>query len=327
MAKMPIFMLAVAALLALGQPAETQQRSWPVRPVKLVVSTPPGSGQDLIARNLTEPLQKRLGQPFIVENIPGAGSVRSADVVVKAPADGYTVLVANIAPIGIVPNLRSHMPYDAAKDLLPVGQINTSSFMVMVNPKRVPAGSLPDLIELLKANPDKYLYASSGSGGIVHMQTELFMQRTGTRMVHIPYKSLGEMTNALLGGFVDFGISTIAEPALTYVKSGELKALAVTSDEVRPELAGVPTVASIIPNFAYGSVWQGLFVKTGTPQAIIEKLNAAVTDYLKTPDGISVMNKIGYDAAPMSTDDFAKLVRSEVATWSQIIKANNIKIE
>jgi len=191
----------------------------------------------------------------------------------------------------------------------------------------VPAGSLPDLIELLKANPDKYLYASSGSGGIVHMQTELFMQRTGTRMVHIPYKSLGEMTNALLGGFVDFGISTIAEPALTYVKSGELKALAVTSDEVRPELAGVPTVASIIPNFAYGSVWQGLFVKTGTPQAIIEKLNAAVTDYLKTPDGISVMNKIGYDAAPMSTDDFAKLVRSEVATWSQIIKANNIKIE
>jgi len=327
MAKMPIFMLAVAALLALGQPAETQQRSWPVRPVKLVVSTPPGSGQDLIARNLTEPLQKRLGQPFIVENIPGAGSVRSADVVVKAPADGYTVLVANIAPIGIVPNLRANMPYNAAKDLLPVGQINTSYFMVMVNPKRVPVSSFPELIQLLKANPDKYLYASSGSGGIVHMQTELFMQRTGTRMVHIPYKSLGEMTNALLGGFVDFGISTIAEPALTYVKSGELKALAVTSDEVRPELAGVPTVASIIPNFAYGSVWQGLFVKTGTPQAIIEKLNAAVTDYLKTPDGISVMNKIGYDAAPMSTDDFAKLVRSEVATWSQIIKANNIKIE
>ena len=110
------------------------------------------------------------------------------------------------------------------------------------------------------------------------MQTELFMQRTGTRMVYIPYKSLGEMTNALLGGFVDFGISTIAEPALTYVKSGELKALAVTSDEMRPELVGVPTVASIIPNFAYGSVWQGLFVKAGTPQAIIEKLNAAVTD-------------------------------------------------
>jgi tripartite-type tricarboxylate transporter receptor subunit TctC len=311
----------------LGPPAEAQQRSWPVRPVKLVVSTPPGSGQDLIGRNLTEPLQKRLGQPFIVENVPGAGSVRSADVVVKAPTDGYTVLVANIAPIGIVPNLRSNMPYDAAKDLLPVGQINTSYFMVMVNPKRVPVSSFPELVALLKANPDKYLYASSGSGGIVHMQTELFMQRTGTRMVHIPYKSLGEMTNALLGGFVDFGISTIAEPALTYVKSGELKALAVTSDEMRPELAGVPTVASIIPNFAYGTVWQGLFVKAGTPQAIIEKLNAAVTDYLKTPDGISVMSKLGYDAAPMSTDDFAKLVRSEVATWSQIIKANNIKIE
>ena len=146
MAKMPIFMLAVAALLALGRPAETQQRSWPVRPVKLVVSTPPGSGQDLIARNLTEPLQKRLGQPFIVENIPGAGSVRSADVVVKAPADGYTVLVANIAPIGIVPNLRANMPYNAAKDLLPVGQINTSYFMVMVNPKRVPVSSFPELI-------------------------------------------------------------------------------------------------------------------------------------------------------------------------------------
>jgi tripartite-type tricarboxylate transporter receptor subunit TctC len=159
------------------------------------------------------------------------------------------------------------------------------------------------------------------------MQTELFMQRTGTRMVHIPYKSLGEMTNALLGGFVDFGISTIAEPALTYVKSGELKALAVTSDEMRPELAGVPTVASLIPNFAYGSVWQGLFVKTDTPQAIIERLNAAITDYLKTPEGISVMGKLGYDAAPMSTGDFAKLVRSEAATWSAIIKANNIKIE
>ena len=327
MPKLPVVMLAVAALLGLGPPAEAQQRGWPARPVKLVVSTPPGSGQDLIAQTLTEPLQKRLGQPFIVENIPGAGSVRSADVVVKAPADGYAVLVANIAPIGIVPNLRSNMPYDAAKDLVPVGQINTSSFMVMVNPKRVPVGSLPELIGLLKANPDKYLYASSGTGGIVHMETELFMQRTGTRMVHIPYKSLGEMTNALLGGFVDFGISTIAEPALTYVKSGELKVLAVTSDGIRPELAGVPTVASIIPNFAYGSVWQGLFVQAGTPQAIIEKLNAAVTDYLKTPDGISVMSKIGYDAAPMSTDDFAKLVHSEVATWSAIIKANNIKIE
>src|SRR5580692_4761161 len=167
MARMPIFMLAGATLLALGSPAETQERGWPVRPVKLVVSTPPGSGQDLIARNLTEPLQKRLGQPFIVENIPGAGSIRSADVVVKAPADGYTVLVANIAPIGIVPNLRSNMPYDAAKDLLPVGQINTSYFMVMVNPKRVPVSSFPELIQLLKANPDKYLYASSGSGGIV----------------------------------------------------------------------------------------------------------------------------------------------------------------
>ena len=327
MAKLTVTLLAVAALVGLGRFAEAQQPNWPVRPVKLVVSTPPGSGQDVIARALADPLKMRLGQPFIVENVPGAGSVRSADVVVKAPADGYAVLVANIAPIGIVPQLRSNMPYDAARDLQPVGQINTTYFMAMVNPKRVPVSSFLELIELLKANPNKYLYASSGPGGIVHMQTELFMQRTGTRMVHVPYKSVGEMTNALLGGFVDFGISTIAEPALTYVKSGELKALAVTSDTMRPELPGVPTVASTIPNFAYGSVWQGLFVKTGTPQAIIEKLNAALTDYLKTPDGISLMSKLGYDAAPMSTDDFAKLVRLEVATWSQIIEANNIKLE
>jgi tripartite-type tricarboxylate transporter receptor subunit TctC len=320
-------LIASLALLGSATLALAQDAGWPSRAVKLVVSTPPGSGQDLIARALTEPLQKRLGQPFVVENVPGAGSVASATAVVKAPADGYTVLVANIAPIGIVPQLRADMPYDAAKDLVPVGQVNTTYFMILVNPQKVPVGTLPELIRMLKADPGKYTYASSGPGGVVHLQTELFMQRTGTRVTHVPYKSLGEVTTALLGGHVDMGVSTIAEPALSQVKSGALRALAVTSDTPRPELPGVPPAVSMIPDYRYGSVWQGLFVKAGTPRPVIDKLNAAVTEYLKTPEGVATMSKLGYDAAPLSADDFAKLVREEVGTWSQIIKANNIKLE
>jgi tripartite-type tricarboxylate transporter receptor subunit TctC len=326
-----IFRLAVlaaaSAVIALAQPALAQDPSaWPAKPVNVVVSTPPGSQQDAIGRLLADGLRKIFNnQPFIVVNVPGAGSIASADKVHNSAADGYTLLVANAAPMGIASGLRRDLTYDPAKDFTPVGQLTASFFLVVTNPKNIQAKTLPELLQMLKAAPEKYNYATSGIGGMVHMQNELFMLRTGTKMTHIPYKSSGEVTTALLAGFVDLSVNTT--DALSQVKEGKLTALAVTADKRLAELPDVPTIKEFLPNYGNAAVWQGVFVRTGTSQVIVDKLNKGINEFLTTPEVAARLTTMGLTPVPTTQQQFAALVKEDATTWAEVITTNGIKPE
>ena len=287
-------------LSVLATNAVAQETNWPTKTVQIVVSTPPGSGQDTLGRFLAEGLQKSLNQSFVVLNVPGAGSVASAAKVFASPADGYTILIANSAPMGIAKTLRNDLPYDPLKDFIPVSQLTSSYFLVVTNPGQIPAKTLPELITTLKATPGKYNYGSSGIGGIIHMQNELFMLRTGTKVTHIPYKSAGEVSNALLAGFVDMAVNTTAD-VVSQIKAAQLRGLAVTADTRLSELPDVPTMKEILPAYGDAQVWQGAFVRAGTPRAIVEKLNKAIVAYMQSPEA-ERLKSLGLTPSPSSPE-------------------------
>ena len=214
---------ALAACLAVI-PAFAQDASgWPSRPVRIVVPASAGGIADAVARLLGEALAKRLGQPFVLDNIAGGASLIGTAAAAKAPPDGYTLLIAAIAPLGIVPHVRK-VPYDVERDLAPVGIISTQPHLLLVNPGKMPVSTLGEFITLLKANPAKYNYASSGAGQLNHLEMELLLLKTGTRMTHVPYKSSGDQATALIGGHIDAAVFGITS-ALPYIKGGSVRPL------------------------------------------------------------------------------------------------------
>ena len=238
--------LAVAAF-ALAPASAQEASSWPSKPVRLIVQASAGGIADVMARLMGEALAKRLGQPFILDNIAGGASLIGTAAAAKAPPDGYTLLIAAIAPLGIVPHVRK-VPYVVERDLAPVGIVSTQPHLLLVNPSKMAVSTLPEFIGLLRDNPAKYNYASSGAGQLNHLEMELLLLKSGTKMTHVPYKSSGDQATALIGGHVDAAVFGITA-ALPYIKGGNVRPIAVMTAELYPDIPDLPAVKELIPSF------------------------------------------------------------------------------
>ncbi len=320
-----VSLLAAALSLAVAPACAQDASNWPSKPVRIVVPASAGGIADVVARLMGEALAKRLGQPFVMDNIAGGASLIGTAAAAKAPPDGYTLLIAAIAPLGIVPHVRK-VPYVVERDLAPVGIVSTQPHLLLVHPGKMPAKTLEDFIQLLKANPEKYNYASSGAGQLNHLEMELLLMKTGTKMTHVPYKSSGDQATALIGGHVDAAVFGITA-ALPYIKSGSVRPIAVMTAERYPDMPELPAVKELIPSFGGVFSWHGILVPAGTPKPIIDKLNRAMADYLHSAEGIAQMKAIGAEAVGSTPERLAELIKYESALWAEVIRTGNLTIQ
>jgi tripartite-type tricarboxylate transporter receptor subunit TctC len=302
-------------------PRRASALDYPARPVHLVVAFPAGLSPDILARLVGQPLSERLGQQFIVDNRPGAASNIGTEVVAHAAPDGYTVLLT-ISGNAINATLYTHLNFNFARDLTPVAAIGRTPFVIVVNPA-FPVKSVSELIDYAKANPGKINIASAGPGTGPHVACELFKMMTGVDMVQVPYKA-SYMTD-LLGGQIPIAFGPIAQ-IIEDVRAGKLLAIGVTTPTRSDAAPQIPAIAEFVPGYA-ASGWYGICAPTGTPDDIIEKLNAAITACVTDPGLKSRLLNLGVEPMPMSVADFRKFVAAEIAKYAKVIQFAGIKVD
>lgn len=298
-------------------------QTYPSKPVRVVVPTAPGGGSDIQARLLSKAFQESMGQPFIVENRPGASGIIGVELVAKAPPDGHTILVGT-ALLATNAALYKKLPFDVAKDLAPVGQISFAPQLMIVHPS-VPARSVKEFVALAKRNPGKLNAGSSGNGSANHLALEMFRQRAGADVLHIPYKSGAPAIIALVSGEVAFTF-TGAVTALPPVRAKQVRALAVTSLKRSSLLPDVPTMDSFYPGFESAN-WYALFVPAGTPAAVINRLNSEMARTLKSPEVIDFMKREGAEAIGSTPQELGAHYRREVERYAEVIRIGKIRVE
>ena len=308
--------------LAVAMPA-TAQEKWPQRQVTLVVPFTAGGTTDIFARILADGLQAKYKQPFIVENRPGAGGNIGTAAVVRAPADGYTIMVGTISSHAINPYIYKNLSYDIEKDFQPVSLIATTPNLLVIS-KNVPVSNLADFIAYVKKNSGKLNFGSSGAGTSQHLSAELFALMTKTELTHVPFRSSGDTVNSLLGGHVDFAFDNITL-VLPQVQGGNLRALAVTSKERSPMAPDLPTISEVLPGFEAVS-WHGLFLRTEVPKAIAEQLAADVREILTKPQVVKQLTDIGVKPSPTTPAEFAVFLKAERAKWSEVAEKINLTV-
>jgi tripartite-type tricarboxylate transporter receptor subunit TctC len=315
------FLLAIGLCMS-AMHASAQQ--WPTHPVKIVVPFAAGGPADNYARFLAQRLQESLGQPFVVEDKPGAGSVIGTDTVAKSPPDGYTLLLMSNTHT-VNETLLANKPFALMRDFVPVAPINYSDLVLVAHPS-LKASNIQELLALAKANPGKINYASSGPGTPYHMAGELFKSMAGVYLVHIPYRGSSGARTDVMGGQVDLmfdAVTTMAEVA----KAGKVKALATTGLQRSSVLPDVPTVnESGVPGYE-ATIWLGLMAPKGTPKAVVDKLNEAVTKIAGDADVKRDWGKQGATPMQMSPAQFEKYLNDDIAKWARVIKAANIKVD
>jgi len=312
--------MALASLAALAH-----AQAWPSKPIKWVVPFAPGGTTDILARTVGEKLALALGQPVIVENKPGAGGGVGAEFTAKAAPDGYTIMGGTISTHAINASLYKNLPYDPVKDFVAITLIARVPNMLVINPD-VPAKDVKELIALLKANPAKYSFASSGNGTSQHLSGELFKSMSGTDMQHIPYKGSPPALQDVMGGQVTMTFDNITT-AWTLAKAGKLRALAVTTAKRSSIAPDVPTLAeSGLPGFEVGS-WQGVFAPAGTPPEIVKRLNAEIVKILNMPEVREKLGGLGAEIVANSPEEFSALVKAEVVKWADVVKKSGAKVD
>jgi tripartite-type tricarboxylate transporter receptor subunit TctC len=313
--------VAAAALAVLA----AAQAPYPSKPIRMVVPFPAGGTTDLLARAAAQKLTESTGQPVVVDNRPGAGGNIGAELVAKAPADGYTLLMGTVGTHAINPGLYAKMPYDHVKDFAPVILVAGVPNVLVVNPA-LPVNSVQELIAYGRANPGKLNFASSGSGTSIHLSAELFKTMTGVQMAHVPYKGSAPALQDLVGGQVQLMFDNLPS-SLALIKGGKLRALAVTSAQRSSALPDVPTVAEAgVPGFEASS-WFGLLAPAGTPPEVIAKLNGEVARWLATPEAKEKLAAQGAIAAGQSPEDFARHIAAETAKWQKVVKESGAKVD
>lgn len=319
--------LALAAAWTLLPAAQAQGTGYPSKPVKLVVGYAPGGATDIGARLIADALGKDLGQSFIVENRPGANSNIGAEYVVRAPADGYTLFVGSIST-AINQGLYTKLGFDAGKDLVPVAQLNVVPNILAVSAK-LPVNSVAEYIAYGKQHPDKLTCASPGSGSSAHLGCELFKLKTGTSILHVPYRGSGPAVSDLLGGQVDSMMDNLP-PLLAQIRAGKLKGLAVTTAARVDFASDIPTVAeSGVPGFEVAA-WFGVFAPAGTPAQVVETVNKAINRALNaSPDVRAKYQSNGFmlPPAPNSPASFQRFFNSEIKRWAEVAQATQLKID
>ncbi|MCL4762744.1 MAG: tripartite tricarboxylate transporter substrate binding protein [Burkholderiales bacterium] len=321
---MRILLPLMVSVLSLSAGPALAQSDYPQKPVRIMVGANAGGGTDVIARMLAEKFAESLKQPFVVENRPGASNTIAADLTAKAPADGYTLLVATNTGQAIAPHLLK-LGFDPLKQLQPVGLIVVVPNVLVVGEK-VAAKDVKELVAAAKAKPGELKYASSGIGSTQHIAGEAFDQAAGTKTVHVPYKGSSQAHVDILGGNVEMMFDTTSS-AMPHIKSGRFRPLAVTSPKRSPELPNVPTIAEVGYPAAEMTTWYGMFVTGGAPKAVVDKLHAELQRVLKLPDVQAKLKGLGGEPGALTIEQFAEMNRKEYDRFGALIKAANIKAE
>ncbi len=318
--------LAIAILTAAPFMASHAQQHYPARPVRLIVTVPPGGAADLVARVMAQKLGDAMGQTFVVDNRGGGGGQIAAELAAKSAPDGYTLLQSSITTHGIGPHVYAKLLFDPLKDFSPIALTATMPMIVVAN-AQVPVKSIKDMVALAKAKPGAYGFASSGSGGAPHLVGELFKSVTGAAIQHIPYKGSGPAATDVAGGQVAFAFDAIA-PHLPHIKSNRTRMLASISPKRLAMFPDVPTMAEIGYPQVAASIWYGMMAPAGLPKPIIAQLNTETNRVLGMQDVKDRMAGAGIDAAaPNSPEDFVKFIRDELAKWEPVVKASGAKAD
>jgi tripartite-type tricarboxylate transporter receptor subunit TctC len=305
-------------------PLSLAAQTYPVKPIRLVVPFPPAGATDILSRELARQLSDRLKQQVIVDNRPGAGGTLGSDIVAKSAPDGYTIQMATSSTHSIGPSLNPKIPYNAQNDFTPVAHVANSANVLLVAPN-VKANNVGELIALLKSQPGRYNFGSSGNGTIVHLTSELFKSMTGTYIVHIPYRGTALVIPDMVSGQIHLLFDNIAS-AMPHIKDSKLRAIAVTSSKRSPLLPALPAVADTVPGFE-SVTWFGVFGPRGMPADVTQKLNAEINAVLKSPEFQERLRTLGYDAAGGTPADFSKVVAADTAKWAKLIKERQITAE
>ncbi|HEV7801489.1 MAG TPA: tripartite tricarboxylate transporter substrate binding protein [Burkholderiales bacterium] len=314
---------AVALMASGAAQSQTNKIDYPKRPVRLIVAQSPGGNADFVARLLAGELGKRLGQQFVVDNRPGGSGIIAADVTVHAPADGYTLLLVG-SSFGTNPSLRK-LPYDPLKDLAPITLASNAPNILVVNPS-LPVFAVKDLVALARAKPGQLNYGSSATGGSTHLAGELFDLMAKTRMIHIPYKGAALALTEVMAGQIQLSFASMPS-VMAHVRSGKLRAIAVTSAKRSALVPELPTIAeSGLPGFETGA-WQGIFAPRATPAAIVGLLNRELVAIVQTPEVRKAYAVEGGEPVGNSPEEFARWLHVEIAKWAKVVKAANIRVE
>jgi tripartite-type tricarboxylate transporter receptor subunit TctC len=312
-----------ACLVLFG--ASVMAQTYPSRPVRLVVPFAPGGGIDAIARTIGQRLGDALGQPVLIDNRPGAGGLIGFESILKAPADGHTLVMGTISTLAVIPATQSKPSYDPLRDFAAVTQIASVPYVIPSHPS-LPVRSLGDLVALAKARPGQISYGTTGYATGTHLTAEYFSRIASVKLTHVPYKGDGPGLTDLMGGHIQLGFfTTIITPQ--HVRSGRLRALAVTSATRARELPNVPTVAeSGFPGFESSS-WQGITVRAGTPAPIVRRLNEEIVRILNQPEVRASLEKLGNTVVASTSEQFEKFIAAEIVKWKRVIEDARIQID
>ena len=316
---------ALALFAAAVSPRAIAQQDYPSKPIRIVAPFAAGGATDIMARIIAQKLTESLGQPVIIDNRPGAGGGIGTAAVAKSPADGYTIVFGNLAPNAINPSIYTNLQYDAGKDFAPISVVATVP-LILVTPSSSPARSVQELIALVKSAPGKLNFGSPGMGSVAHVVGEMFNIMAGTRVTHVPYKGGAPAVQATLTGEVAMMFATVIS-ANPHIKSGKLRALGITSATRSPVAPDIPTIAeSGLPGFEV-DVWFGLLAPAATPRAIVERLAHEVRRALDAPDLRAKFADLSAVPSPTTPEQFAAMIRADIAKWAKIVKESGAKIE
>jgi tripartite-type tricarboxylate transporter receptor subunit TctC len=314
--------LAIAAASLLASTAFAQ--AWPAKPIRLVVPFPAGGGTDILSRELANTLTSS-GYTFVVDNKPGAGGNLGVDAAAKSPADGYTLVMGQTSNLAINPSLYAKLPYDPVKDLTPVSLV-ASSPLVIVASANSPYHSLAEIVKEAKAHPGRINFASSGNGTVAHLAAESFQKLAGIKLTHVPYKGASQGVTDVISGAVQLYVSSVPT-LIPHIRSGKMRAIAVTSLKRVDDLPQVPTIAESGYKGFEAVTWFGILGPAKLPKDMVTKLNADINKALKDPELKKKMDAQGADILGGTPDQFAKLIRDDIARWGTIVKESGARID
>jgi tripartite-type tricarboxylate transporter receptor subunit TctC len=316
---------AVGLIVLFGY-AFASAQDFPSKPIRMVVGFPPGGGTDVMARLVTPKMSEAWGQQVIIDNRPGATGIIGTDLVAKAAPDGYTLLMGHVATNAIAWSLFAKLPFDPAKDFAPITRVSSVPHLVVVHPS-LDVHTIKDLIALAKAKPGQYTFPSAGNGSTPHLAGEIFKTMTGVNLIHVPYKGTGQSLQDLLGGQVQIAFDTTAA-VIQYVKAGRLRPIAVTTRKRLISLPDVPTVAESGVAGYEVTTWYGLFAPAGTPPAAIRKVFAETARIVRLPDVKERLDSMGTEETTnASPEEFAALVKTDIAKYAKVVKAAGLRID
>lgn len=314
----------LVSIAALAASAAAFAQAYPTKPIKVISPWSPGGPAEALARMVTGKMSAGLGQPIVIESKPGANGEIGTAFVASAPPDGYTILLSHLGPTAISPALKRSLPYDPIKGFEPISQVVAGPTLLVVR-NDLPVKSVKELVDYAKANPGKLAYGSVGVGSTTHLAGEMLSMLAGIDILHVPYKGSTPILADLMGGRLAFAFVGISG-SLAQARAGQIRAIAISTLKRSPSAPDIPAVAETLPGFELNS-WYGMMAPAGTPKPIVARLNAELVKALNMPDVVAWMKQFGLDPAPTTPEEHAAYIKAEIAKWTKIVKAANIKQE